>query len=119
MLIGNRPLAGWVIVLLGARNLLGRPAMTKLSPVYEMRTIVDPRVGIVRQVVPLLFYPIADLEFRGAADAPRIAVDDLPLREAETLEKAVKECDKALEELLAAQTGIVVAQQTPKPLVMP
>lgn len=121
MIIGTRPLCDWVIVLAGMRNFIGKPTKDSLcefalAPVYELRTIVDPRVGIVRQIVPVLMYPIDRLDVKNATG--KIALNELPIAEVEILQKAVEECDRAMVHLRAHQTGVVTATELPQtPLI--
>jgi hypothetical protein len=76
-----------------------------LDPIYEFRTAVTPQ-GIARQVVPVLFYDVKRLRLDGINAT--IYLNQLPIHEVETLQKAVADCDKAMIELRAQQSGLAL-----------
>ena len=102
---GASELGGWVIVLYGSRNFLGRPSGDTLSPVFELITSVTPQ-GAARLVVPVLFMDIRELTFPQMF--PRISVDSLALEERRILARGVVDASDVIRKMRAAASGILV-----------
>lgn len=116
------PLAGWVLVLLGARTLIGRPVyspglkfsggletadrVTGLSPVYNLECGLT-KEGPAYRALPLLF--LSSVTSVHVSDgACTLEISTLSRLERKTLESAVLQADDLVRQLRAQDSGLVV-----------
>lgn len=106
------PIAGWVIALLGARTLIGKPRgdnelVQELDPVFELQIAQTPK-GMMHVAAPVMMLAsvqnlIIDML------TPMIHIDTLNAMERKSLEQAVRIADEMRNNLRASQIGLVMA----------
>ena len=104
------PLAGWALVLLGARTLIGKieraESGPRLFPVYELQVQLDPRAGPAYMAYPVMF--LSGLRYvvlpGGAIVVP---MGDLSHAERAMLARVVAQAEEMVGKLRAVETGIV------------
>jgi hypothetical protein len=106
------PLDGWVIVLLGARTLIGKEAGPYLEPVYELQAQVVQQgqsMGMVHIVMPvLLLSSVRRVDVSTCAEIT-IPVASLSSNERRSLAAAVARCEDMLRGMRASDAGIALA----------
>lgn len=110
---GQGPLAGWVLVLLGARTLIGRRGAEgratmpqSLSPVFELHVSLDPQVGPAYSAVPVCFLTgLRSISLPG--DACVVPCEELSARERDGLARVIAAAEELTGKLRAVESGIV------------
>ena len=115
---GRDPLAGWSLVCVAGKDLLGRLEGRTLRHVYQYQAQVQQlpngSIGIGRICLPLMMLASLDqLELPEGAGAIVLPCEGLDRDEQHQLRKAMLQCDEMVRSMRAAAAGIVVARGRP------
>jgi hypothetical protein len=108
------PLAGWAIVQASGLTLIGRLPLANgpvdLSPVYELRPMLDPQRGIAHMVLPVWLLGVDSISIpSGAIVHP---CEELSRSQRVHLHRAVQQGEQVSAAMRAQESGVVLAPES-------
>ena len=108
------PLAGWAIVQSNGMTLIGRLPLANgpvdLSPVYELRPMLDPQRGIAHMVLPVWLLGVDSISIpSGAIVHP---CEELSRSQRVHLHRAVQHGEQVSAAMRAQESGVVLAPES-------